>query len=526
MSHDDILLWALSALNTGGSDLTYRLSRFRIVIVDEYQDVSPLQAPILEKIANGKQLMAVGDPAQSIFGFQGSSPRLLQSLAARPDTLAYSLSDNFRSPGQHLLAASSVLTNEPKLLPATGFRGSFHYYPCATVLEGLKRVVDQLRLWHDRPVTVLVRGNKEVHQVKQLIDRRVQSTAAPVRAPELALLALWADSGCQRLILPLLRTVQGGYGKTHPLQPALQFLGIDLPSQDRRWLDQLWQANLGPQEASIREQALGRSEPLRAAVRLWTTLLGGNLAISPHRLLIHLAPHLGAVPTQALKEARELLRRELTVGRLIELLTPLDRASQGRVEVMTVHKAKGREFPAVIIADLPRPPSKISLSDEQFRDQVDDASQEQVGLQGAPDSDAELEEQRIAYVALTRSQEHLCLITGTSSLYSERLSQEQEGLQTVHEMMSLSHLNWTPAHLQTWPMVAARPELWNYLERYWWQQTDRGTLQKAHDVLLASGMDAPSSWDLVLDGRFTALPATVRVQRRPLFAAKLPSSDP
>ncbi len=75
-------------------------SRFAWILVDEFQDTTELQTEILKLIySEGKtHFFAVGDPAQSIFGFAGAKPELLQPFAthirARTDL---SLSKNFRS---------------------------------------------------------------------------------------------------------------------------------------------------------------------------------------------------------------------------------------------------------------------------------------------------------------------------------------------------------------------------------------------------------------------------------------------
>src|SRR5207248_2816360 len=55
-------------------------SRFRLVLVDEFQDVDPAQFELLRLIAppeSRPRLVVVGDPDQSIYGFRGTVPRLL-----------------------------------------------------------------------------------------------------------------------------------------------------------------------------------------------------------------------------------------------------------------------------------------------------------------------------------------------------------------------------------------------------------------------------------------------------------------
>lgn len=58
--------------------------RFRHVLVDEAQDLNPLQHRLVDLLRNGRDdLFLVGDPAQAIYGFNGSDPTLLTNVAER-----------------------------------------------------------------------------------------------------------------------------------------------------------------------------------------------------------------------------------------------------------------------------------------------------------------------------------------------------------------------------------------------------------------------------------------------------------
>ena len=59
-------------------------ARFDVVLVDEFQDVSPLQLAIVTRLASLARLHAawVGDPKQAIYGFQGSDPELMEAAVA------------------------------------------------------------------------------------------------------------------------------------------------------------------------------------------------------------------------------------------------------------------------------------------------------------------------------------------------------------------------------------------------------------------------------------------------------------
>ncbi|QHH96052.1 ATP-dependent helicase [Acinetobacter dispersus] len=88
-------------------------ARFPILFVDEYQDLGhALHELVLLLCFSGKiRLFAVGDADQSIYGFTGANPELLQSLTQRRDVQSIQLRFNYRS-GTKIVKASSAALNE------------------------------------------------------------------------------------------------------------------------------------------------------------------------------------------------------------------------------------------------------------------------------------------------------------------------------------------------------------------------------------------------------------------------------
>ena len=85
--------------------------RFRHVLVDEAQDLNPIQYRLLELIVGSRRdLYLVGDPAQAIYGFNGSDPTLLSGIADRlPGVEVIRLPTNHRSTPQIVAAGAHVL---------------------------------------------------------------------------------------------------------------------------------------------------------------------------------------------------------------------------------------------------------------------------------------------------------------------------------------------------------------------------------------------------------------------------------
>lgn len=90
-------------------------SRFRVVLLDEYQDTSVVQTRFLSRIFAGAPVMAVGDPHQSIYGFRGASAANLARFPAdfggdQPESVStFSLSTSWRNPTSVLAAANAVV---------------------------------------------------------------------------------------------------------------------------------------------------------------------------------------------------------------------------------------------------------------------------------------------------------------------------------------------------------------------------------------------------------------------------------
>ncbi|THG36280.1 ATP-dependent helicase [Glaciibacter flavus] len=88
--------------------------RFRVVLLDEYQDTSVGQTRLLAEVFGGTAVMAVGDPHQSIYGWRGASADNLARFSfdfGRDDALALtlSLSTSWRNPTRVLDAANLII---------------------------------------------------------------------------------------------------------------------------------------------------------------------------------------------------------------------------------------------------------------------------------------------------------------------------------------------------------------------------------------------------------------------------------
>lgn len=118
MDFDDLLLKTNELLNRFPGVLAKYQDRFRYILVDEYQDTNHSQYLIVRALADKFQnICVVGDDAQSIYAFRGANiENILNFHKDYPDAKTYRLEQNYRSTQSIVEAANSVINhNQNKL---------------------------------------------------------------------------------------------------------------------------------------------------------------------------------------------------------------------------------------------------------------------------------------------------------------------------------------------------------------------------------------------------------------------------
>ncbi len=108
---DDLLARCAAALERDPGFAAIARWRWRHLFVDEFQDVNPLQHRLLSAwLGDRTDLCVVGDPNQAIYGWNGADPELLSGLVVRwPQAEVVRLDDNHRCTPQVVAAAAAVL---------------------------------------------------------------------------------------------------------------------------------------------------------------------------------------------------------------------------------------------------------------------------------------------------------------------------------------------------------------------------------------------------------------------------------
>lgn len=112
---DDLLLLTLELFNSAPEVLEKYQSKFRYIMVDEYQDTSRIQLEILLHLAKKHgNLCVVGDDDQSIYGWRGAEISNLLNLEEHfPGLQIVKLEQNYRSTNTILKAANALIKNNP-----------------------------------------------------------------------------------------------------------------------------------------------------------------------------------------------------------------------------------------------------------------------------------------------------------------------------------------------------------------------------------------------------------------------------
>lgn len=154
LDHSELTAAALAALGNEAT-LAAEQQRVRRIFVDEYQDVDPAQATLIERLATAAdELVVFGDPDQSIYAFRGSQPAVLQRIdvdatviLTRSARLAPAVLDATRrlarllpGPGPHREMSSGV--------PGAAGSGSVEVVVFASQAAQAAHVADRFRRYH------------------------------------------------------------------------------------------------------------------------------------------------------------------------------------------------------------------------------------------------------------------------------------------------------------------------------------------------------------------------------------------
>lgn len=351
---EDVLLVTAGVLQDNPQIAETVRHQYRHFVVDEYQDVSPLQQRLLDLwLGDRDDVCVVGDASQTIYSFTGASPRYLLDFARRfPQAQQVRLVRDYRSTPQVVSLANGLLAQ----------------VPAAQRHARLELVAQR----PSGPEPTFSEYDDDVAEAAAVAARAKALVADGVRASEMAVLFRTNSQSEQ------LEQAMAEAGLPTVLRGGERFF-------NRREV----------REAVLLLRGAARSDdgttPLGQAAR--DVLASGGWTPSPPRAT-------GAVrerweSLQALAALADTLAASRPGARLPDLVAELDERSAAQhaptvdgVTLASLHSAKGLEWDAVFIVGVSEGLLPISM---------------------AEGPDAVEEERRLLYVGLTRAREHLHL---------------------------------------------------------------------------------------------------------------------
>jgi DNA helicase-2/ATP-dependent DNA helicase PcrA len=421
----DLIYRTVRALESDEAFREAVVGRFSHVLVDEFQDTNHAQFRLVQLLSEGhRELCVVGDDDQSIYRWRGADRRnILDFRASFPDATLVKLEQNYRSTKRILRAANAVIARntdrEPKELWTDNQEGGAILVVRTMderdegrlVLRGVRELLSQGQSLSD--VAVFYR----THAQSRVIEESLRSANIGYRIiggmrfydraevkDLLAYLRVMTNPVDDMSLLRIINTPARGIGKTTVTRL------LDFAAEQGRSLSELLDdEGVLAQFGSAARKRLGAFHGLMSGLRD-VAASGAPLGEVGAELVNHSGyaemlrhddtPEADArfQNIQELVASMDEFEREHPESTLADFLenvtlqTSADEAAGGdRVTLMTVHAAKGLEFPVVMVTGL----------------------EEQVfpfkGIDPWEDPDELEEERRLAYVAFTRAKQRLVL---------------------------------------------------------------------------------------------------------------------
>ena len=437
MDFDDLLTLTYQLFREH-EDIRHKYAaRFDYVLVDEYQDTNHVQMSIVMQLCQEKQrVCAVGDDSQSIYSFRGANiDNILNYQRQFQGTRLFKLEQNYRSTQTIVEAANSLIKHNRNQIPKDVFSENakgekIQYKPAysdkeeaAIVAKDVKRIRREDGCQYS-DFAILYRTNAQSRSFeeefrKQGIPYRIYGGLSFYQRKEIkdiiAYFRLVANPDDEEAIKRIINYPARGIGATTVLKIA------DCAHQNQV---SFWEVIGAPEQygLAVNKGTMNKLETFRLLIssfieRAQTTdvyelgdaiikesgisqdIMSGKDAddLARQENLEEFLSGMSAFVDERREEGRfdELFLQDYLQD--VALLTDADSdgdKDEPRVSLMTVHAAKGLEFPTVFVVGLeenifPSPLSAVSLRELE-------------------------EERRLLYVAITRAEKH-CILTNAKN---------------------------------------------------------------------------------------------------------------
>ena len=417
MDFDDLLVNAVEMMRRDADVLASYRHRFRYLLVDEFQDTNGVQNELVMMLAaDHRNLCVVGDADQSIYRFRAADVRnILQFEQRFPDAEVIVLEQNFRSTQTILDAANAVIaknaSRRAKNLFTEGAQGQkIRLYRAGDEYDEGRWVASELRRQRTESsldwsaMAVFYRTNAQ----SRVLEEELLRASVPYRV----------ISGMRFYDR---REIKNALAYSRLIvNPRDEASARRVINEPKRGVGAGAQAKLGAYaaehglsfaEAAHYARAAGLSGRALAGAERFSFMLDELRALandlSPREMIDAIVRESGMGDALRAENSEEAYSRLENLGELASAAAQYDtlldfvermalvadsdqlNSGAGAVSLMTLHVAKGLEFPVVVITGLEETifPHRRALAD-----------------------DAELEEERrLCYVGITRAMHHLAL---------------------------------------------------------------------------------------------------------------------
>jgi hypothetical protein len=423
---DDLIMLPIELLSTHNEVLETYKKRYKYIMVDEFQDTSMQQYNFIHLIAE-KNICVVGDDDQSIYSWRGANFENIRKFEEDyPDLLEVKLEQNYRSTGTILAAANGIISHninrkEKALWSAKGSGLPIEFYMPETETDEADFIAEMIESYkRDEGLKysdfgILLRTNSLTRNIEESlletnIPYRVTGGTSFFQRKEIkdiiSYLRVATNPDDDVNLLRIINTPPRGIGKT-------TIKAVSEVATEKKI--SVWKAIdfLITNDSSLKGRSVEDLESFVSIINTHRTKLlqGKNITSKVNALIeeIEYLPYLekefqkneklGKFKAHNIEAFLQSIERwELNpynektsiydyLNR-ITLLTRDDEEEGGEVALMTIHSAKGLEFPVVFIAGVEEGLLPHERSIEEGKENIE-------------------EERRLFYVAVTRARQKL-----------------------------------------------------------------------------------------------------------------------
>ena len=438
--YNDMIMEVVRELGNNSDLLLQLQEQYQYILVDEHQDTNNAQNKLIELLCNfhdNPNLFVVGDEKQAIYRFQGASlENFLYFKKIYPSSKLIVLEENYRSHQTILDSAHGILAGQKPLKAQKGNKaveinlGEFTkpdeelYF----IAQDIKACIAGGTLPEE--IAILYRENRDARSISRALDKLGILHAIESKQD------IMADSDIRKLLLLFKTAVNFGSEELILESLHIDFLGINEL--------EIYQTIAEVGEKRIPAYGLVREKfpAFYSQLSKWATLAKNENAEQCFEIIMResgfLASILGKIDAGEKLDRVQVLfnklqdlvmrRKQFSLAEFLDYLTTLEahkillekanRATPGRVRLMTAHGAKGQEFDCVYMVNAynghwgnKRRPQLISLPDRVF------SLDKEVPEHDTDDGD----ERRLFYVALTRARKELTITYAGESLDGKQL---------------------------------------------------------------------------------------------------------